>query len=478
MYKKGNETFTYDIMRIPKQINKLTRLTVHSKTIYWSLSFSKRNHSPNKTVTLENFDRSVSRNETIRRIKLSPTHRAGTPLIKPNTTSLGFTPFCTQIADQRGAIPPTQPYLHDTLQENLDDTLQENFTRIGKNRGFRLTPKPFQVPDSESFSSDRRISSDSSMSSARLHAFSHSLHACFKWRDVPCTPFSDNGAIFKFPSLYLPPWFKLFFPNQLNWNSSLKHSRLKQSITRIKELESGRLFEVDLGLFDGSQLETVAAVKGDNEEEKQEHAEIIAAEEPNADKAPCNNDATTKTCSEDYIALLIEHDNEESDDGSEIKAEIAKSNPKKKSQKQIFRGGFKVEPSTTSNKKGGNVIKETSEPKSTKMKAQIKSNKKDITKNKSKVAIKNGETSKKTEVLKIKGDSNPQQSNKKRKTPLKQNLNPPPRHSDTKKPKFGGEGQNSQTIKNVGVYLPESVFWHNQLYVALLRDIMRHYADT
>ncbi|KAL4590950.1 hypothetical protein LXL04_003897 [Taraxacum kok-saghyz] len=254
---------------------------------------------------------------------------------------------------------------------------------------------------------------------------------------------------------------------------------------------TGRLFEVDLGLFDGSKLETVAAVKGDNEEEKQEHAEIIAAEEPNADKAPCNNDATTKTCSEDYIALLIEHDNEESDDGSEVRgkilkisqsqdnhtlylgnisktwkqeevsqqlkqygmkhidmirlpenpkiegknkgfaflefnshsdavtayqrlkkpdavfgrdisakvafaqtpvlqndedllhinAEIAKSNPKMKSQKQIFRGGFKVEPSTTSNKKGGNVIKETSEPKSTKMKAQIKSNKKDITKN-------------------------------------------------------------------------------------------------
>ncbi|KAL4579705.1 hypothetical protein LXL04_015864 [Taraxacum kok-saghyz] len=290
---------------------------------------------------------------------------------------------------------------------------------------------------------------------------------------------------------------------------------------------TGRLLEVDLGLFDGSQLETVAGVKGDNEEEKQEHAEIIAAEEPNADKAPCNNDATTKTCSEDYIALLIEHDNEESDDGSEvkgkilkisqsqdnhtlylgnisktwkqeeIKAEITKSNPKKKSQKQIFRGGFKVEPSTTSNKKGGNV------------------------------AIKNGETSKKTEVLKVKGDSNPQQSNKKRKTPLKQTLNPPPRHSDTKKPKFGGEGQNSnsaskpisnkrkereeergsknrnnnssthnkkpfkkhkgiesftmtintpqgQTIQNVGVYLPESVFWHDQLYVALLRDIMRH----
>ncbi|KAL4584323.1 hypothetical protein LXL04_008921 [Taraxacum kok-saghyz] len=188
-----------------------------------------------------------------------------------------------------------------------------------------------------------------------------------------------------------------------------------------------RLFEVDLCLFDGSQLETVAAVKGDNEEEKKEHAEIIAAEEPNADKAPCNNDATTKTCSEDYIALLryvlsgIDRrgnivilisfntqvrgkilkisqgqDNHTLYLGNisktwkqeEIKAEIAKSNPKKKSQKQIFRGGFKVEPSTTSNKKGGNVIKETSEPKSTKMKAQIKSNKKVITKNKSKVAIK------------------------------------------------------------------------------------------
>ena len=35
-----------------------------------------------------------------------------------------------------------------------------------------------------------------------------------------------------------------------------------------------------------------------------------------------------------------------------------------------------------------------------------------------------------------------------------------------------------QTIQNVGVYLPESVFWHDQFYVALLRDIMRHYADT
>ncbi|KAL4590207.1 hypothetical protein LXL04_003133 [Taraxacum kok-saghyz] len=37
-------------MRIPKQINKITRLTVLSKRNYWSLDFSKRNHSPNKTV--------------------------------------------------------------------------------------------------------------------------------------------------------------------------------------------------------------------------------------------------------------------------------------------------------------------------------------------------------------------------------------------------------------------------------------------
>ncbi|KAL4562275.1 hypothetical protein LXL04_034474 [Taraxacum kok-saghyz] len=37
-------------MRIPKQINKITRLTVLSKRNYWSLGFPKRNHSPNKTV--------------------------------------------------------------------------------------------------------------------------------------------------------------------------------------------------------------------------------------------------------------------------------------------------------------------------------------------------------------------------------------------------------------------------------------------
>ncbi|KAL4573122.1 hypothetical protein LXL04_019917 [Taraxacum kok-saghyz] len=37
-------------MRIAKQINKITRLTVLSKRNYWSLDFSKRNHSPNKTV--------------------------------------------------------------------------------------------------------------------------------------------------------------------------------------------------------------------------------------------------------------------------------------------------------------------------------------------------------------------------------------------------------------------------------------------
>ncbi|KAL4577832.1 hypothetical protein LXL04_013946 [Taraxacum kok-saghyz] len=37
-------------MRIPKQINKITLLTVHSKRNYWSLGFPKRNHSPNRTV--------------------------------------------------------------------------------------------------------------------------------------------------------------------------------------------------------------------------------------------------------------------------------------------------------------------------------------------------------------------------------------------------------------------------------------------
>ncbi|KAL4579746.1 hypothetical protein LXL04_015911 [Taraxacum kok-saghyz] len=47
-------------MRIPKQINNITRLTVLSKKFT---------------------GRSVSRNETIRRIKLSPAHRAGTPLV-------------------------------------------------------------------------------------------------------------------------------------------------------------------------------------------------------------------------------------------------------------------------------------------------------------------------------------------------------------------------------------------------------------
>ncbi|KAL4573973.1 hypothetical protein LXL04_020795 [Taraxacum kok-saghyz] len=39
-----------DIMRISKQINKITQLTVHSKRNYWSLGFPKRNHSSNKTV--------------------------------------------------------------------------------------------------------------------------------------------------------------------------------------------------------------------------------------------------------------------------------------------------------------------------------------------------------------------------------------------------------------------------------------------
>ncbi|KAL4584011.1 hypothetical protein LXL04_008600 [Taraxacum kok-saghyz] len=49
-----------NIMRKPKKIKKITRLTVPSKRYY---------------------GRSVSRNETIRQIKLSPTHRAGTPLM-------------------------------------------------------------------------------------------------------------------------------------------------------------------------------------------------------------------------------------------------------------------------------------------------------------------------------------------------------------------------------------------------------------
>ncbi|KAL4583459.1 hypothetical protein LXL04_008032 [Taraxacum kok-saghyz] len=39
-----------DIMRISKQINKITRLTVISKRYCWSPRFPKRNHSPNKTV--------------------------------------------------------------------------------------------------------------------------------------------------------------------------------------------------------------------------------------------------------------------------------------------------------------------------------------------------------------------------------------------------------------------------------------------
>ncbi|KAL4562005.1 hypothetical protein LXL04_034193 [Taraxacum kok-saghyz] len=36
-----------DIMRIPKQINKITRLADISKRYYWSPGFPKRNHSPN-----------------------------------------------------------------------------------------------------------------------------------------------------------------------------------------------------------------------------------------------------------------------------------------------------------------------------------------------------------------------------------------------------------------------------------------------
>ncbi|KAL4584302.1 hypothetical protein LXL04_008898 [Taraxacum kok-saghyz] len=39
-----------DIMRITKQINKITRLTVPSKRNYWSLGFPKRNHLSNKTI--------------------------------------------------------------------------------------------------------------------------------------------------------------------------------------------------------------------------------------------------------------------------------------------------------------------------------------------------------------------------------------------------------------------------------------------
>ncbi|KAL4568205.1 hypothetical protein LXL04_023812 [Taraxacum kok-saghyz] len=39
-----------DIMRIAKQINKITRLADISKRYYWSPGFPKRNHSPNKTV--------------------------------------------------------------------------------------------------------------------------------------------------------------------------------------------------------------------------------------------------------------------------------------------------------------------------------------------------------------------------------------------------------------------------------------------
>ncbi|KAI3517594.1 hypothetical protein L1887_16809 [Cichorium endivia] len=62
--------------------------------------------------------------------------------------------------------------------------------------------------------------------------------------------------------------------------------------------------------IDGSQFETVAVVKGDNEEEKQENAEVISAQESNDNQAPCINDA----------ALVIKDDskdNEEGDDGSE-----------------------------------------------------------------------------------------------------------------------------------------------------------------
>ncbi|KAL4562093.1 hypothetical protein LXL04_034285 [Taraxacum kok-saghyz] len=40
-----------DIMRIPKQINKITRLAVISKIYYWSPGFPKRNHSPNKNAS-------------------------------------------------------------------------------------------------------------------------------------------------------------------------------------------------------------------------------------------------------------------------------------------------------------------------------------------------------------------------------------------------------------------------------------------
>ncbi|XP_042752819.1 uncharacterized protein LOC111904032 isoform X2 [Lactuca sativa] len=45
--------------------------------------------------------------------------------------------------------------------------------------------------------------------------------------------------------------------------------------------------------INGSQLETVAAVKGNNEEGKQENAKTISAQESNVDKAPCNNAAAS-----------------------------------------------------------------------------------------------------------------------------------------------------------------------------------------
>ncbi|KAF5795239.1 putative RNA recognition motif domain, nucleotide-binding alpha-beta plait domain superfamily [Helianthus annuus] len=142
---------------------------------------------------------------------------------------------------------------------------------------------------------------------------------------------------------------------------------------------------------------------------------------------------------------------------AKIKASIAKSQQMGQIQKQGFQGGYKVEKqSENSNKK--------TQSKSSKMKGvsnaqQAKTNKKHPSKNKMKDNIvkpqqkgphkKDGESSKEAGLSKMKGDNASQHGQRKRKASSEQKLNAPDLGTP-KKPRNGGQAQNSQPVSKAG----------------------------
>ncbi|KAL4573674.1 hypothetical protein LXL04_020488 [Taraxacum kok-saghyz] len=99
-------------------------------------------------------DRSVSRNETIRRIKLSPAHRAGTPLV-PNLSKPGQPARLSRFGQFRGQtsqnLKDTKDGPHDTLttvkpsrryesRKTAHD--QRNYRRLRSGTEMAIIPKP------------------------------------------------------------------------------------------------------------------------------------------------------------------------------------------------------------------------------------------------------------------------------------------------------------------------------------------------